>query len=80
MYAAPLPVVQKVLIVCPVSLINARSGSFSKLDQSLIELVYQNWKAEFHKWLGRDRVGIVTCDKNNTAIDLFGRSFVFAFL
>ncbi|KAF9484481.1 hypothetical protein BDN70DRAFT_872506 [Pholiota conissans] len=55
MYAAPLPVVQKVLIVCPVSLIN-------------------NWKAEFHKWLGRDRVGIVTCDKNNTAIDLFGRS------
>ncbi|KAF7428413.1 helicase [Pleurotus ostreatus] len=22
-----------------------------------------NWKAEFHKWLGRDRVGVVACDK-----------------
>ncbi|KAF8197967.1 RAD54B protein [Pholiota molesta] len=60
-YAAPLPTVQKVLVVCPVSLIN-------------------NWKAEFHKWLGRDRVGILTCDKNNNAIDLFGRSKVYEVL
>ncbi|KIY62493.1 hypothetical protein CYLTODRAFT_438881 [Cylindrobasidium torrendii FP15055 ss-10] len=38
------PTVQKVLVVCPVSLIN-------------------NWKAEFRKWLGRDRVGVTVCDK-----------------
>ncbi|KAF9047302.1 SNF2 family N-terminal domain-containing protein [Panaeolus papilionaceus] len=56
-YASPVPIAQKVLIVCPVSLIN-------------------NWKAEFHKWLGRDRVGIITCDKNSEGIDLFGRSKV----
>ncbi|PPQ99726.1 hypothetical protein CVT24_009709 [Panaeolus cyanescens] len=56
-YANPAPIAQKVLIVCPVSLIN-------------------NWKAEFHKWLGRDRVGIITCDKNSDGIDLFGRSKV----
>ncbi|KJA27752.1 hypothetical protein HYPSUDRAFT_34887 [Hypholoma sublateritium FD-334 SS-4] len=56
-YAGPSPTVQKVLIVCPVSLVN-------------------NWKAEFHKWLGRDRAGVLTCDKNNTAIELFGRSKV----
>ncbi|KDR75393.1 hypothetical protein GALMADRAFT_249441 [Galerina marginata CBS 339.88] len=54
-YAGPLAVVQKVLIVCPVSLVN-------------------NWKAEFYKWLGKDRVGIMTCDKVNGNIDLFGRS------
>ncbi|KAF9467257.1 SNF2 family N-terminal domain-containing protein [Collybia nuda] len=41
-------VVEKVLVVCPVSLIN-------------------NWKAEFHKWLGRDRVGVATCDKDKKA-------------
>ncbi|KAF9529285.1 P-loop containing nucleoside triphosphate hydrolase protein [Crepidotus variabilis] len=56
-YAGPSPAVQKVLIVCPVSLIN-------------------NWKAEFHKWLGRDRVGIVACDKNSSSIDSFGHSKV----
>ncbi|KAJ3518137.1 hypothetical protein NLJ89_g63 [Agrocybe chaxingu] len=60
-YAAPLPVVQKVLIVCPVSLVN-------------------NWKAEFYKWLGRDRVGIMTCDKNNSSVDTFGRSKVYEVL
>ncbi|KAF8813639.1 hypothetical protein BYT27DRAFT_7334698 [Phlegmacium glaucopus] len=56
-YAGPLPVVQKVLIVCPVSLVG-------------------NWKAEFHKWLGRDRVGIIACDRNSDGIDIFGRSKV----
>ncbi|KAF8972939.1 P-loop containing nucleoside triphosphate hydrolase protein [Flammula alnicola] len=61
-YAGPLPTVQKVLIVCPVSLVN-------------------NWKAEFHKWLGRDRVGILTCDKNNSAVDLLdARSKVYEVL
>ncbi|KAG6813679.1 hypothetical protein H0H92_008527 [Tricholoma furcatifolium] len=51
-YASSTPVVQKVLIVCPVSLVN-------------------NWKAEFHKWLGRDRIGVVTCDKDKKNALLF---------
>ncbi|KAF7375992.1 hypothetical protein MSAN_00013800 [Mycena sanguinolenta] len=51
-YAGAGPVVGKVLIVCPVSLIN-------------------NWKVEFHKWLGRDRLGVVTGDKDKNAIKTF---------
>ncbi|PPQ89571.1 LOW QUALITY PROTEIN: hypothetical protein CVT25_012242 [Psilocybe cyanescens] len=60
-YAGPVSAVQKVLIVCPVSLVN-------------------NWKAEFYKWLGRDRLGIMTCDKNHADVDLFGRSKVYEVL
>ncbi|KAI1786543.1 P-loop containing nucleoside triphosphate hydrolase protein [Ganoderma leucocontextum] len=51
-YAGAGSVVGKVLIVCPVSLIN-------------------NWKSEFHKWLGRDRVGIFVGDKNKNTIKQF---------
>ncbi|TFK44573.1 P-loop containing nucleoside triphosphate hydrolase protein [Crucibulum laeve] len=54
-YAGVGPFVEKVMIVCPVSLVN-------------------NWKAEFHKWLGKDRVGIVTCDKNKNAIPVYTNS------
>ncbi|TFK75322.1 hypothetical protein BDN72DRAFT_511952 [Pluteus cervinus] len=51
-YAGPNPAVSKVLIACPVTLIN-------------------NWKAEFHKWLGRDRIGVVVCDKDKNVIKTF---------
>ncbi|KAJ7675096.1 SNF2 family N-terminal domain-containing protein [Mycena rosella] len=51
-YAGNGPVVSKVLVVCPVSLVN-------------------NWKVEFHKWLGRDRLGVVTCDKDKNAVKTF---------
>ncbi|KII92162.1 hypothetical protein PLICRDRAFT_50591 [Plicaturopsis crispa FD-325 SS-3] len=30
-----------------------------------------NWKAEFHKWLGRDRVGVFTGDKDKGVIKQF---------
>ncbi|KAH9853466.1 SNF2 family N-terminal domain-containing protein [Lenzites betulinus] len=51
-YAGAGPVVGKVLIVCPVTLIN-------------------NWKNEFHKWLGKDRVGVFVGDKNKSTIKQF---------
>ncbi|TRM69761.1 SNF2 family N-terminal domain-containing protein [Schizophyllum amplum] len=51
-YAGVAPAVQKVLIVCPVSLVN-------------------NWKSEFHKWLGRDRVGVTVCDNSNKGLQTF---------
>ncbi|KAF8170206.1 SNF2 family N-terminal domain-containing protein [Mycena galopus ATCC 62051] len=51
-YAGPGPAVGRVLIVCPVSLVN-------------------NWKVEFHKWLGRDRLGVVTGDKDKNVIKTF---------
>lgn len=54
-YAGAGPVVGKVLIVCPVTLVN-------------------NWKSEFQKWLGRDRVGVLTADKGKTAIRQFVNS------
>ncbi|KAL1704581.1 SNF2 family N-terminal domain-containing protein [Schizophyllum commune] len=51
-FFGPTPAVQKVLIVCPVSLVN-------------------NWKSEFHKWLGRDRVGVTVCDNSNKGLQTF---------
>ncbi|KAI0066149.1 hypothetical protein BV25DRAFT_1879216 [Artomyces pyxidatus] len=51
-YAGVGPVVGKILIVCPVSLVS-------------------NWKSEFHKWLGRDRVGVFTGDKDKATIKQF---------
>ncbi|KAJ7497126.1 SNF2 family N-terminal domain-containing protein [Mycena latifolia] len=51
-YAGNGPVVSRVLIVCPVSLVN-------------------NWKVEFQKWLGRDRLGVVTCDKDKNVVKTF---------
>ncbi|KAF5370698.1 hypothetical protein D9758_002095 [Tetrapyrgos nigripes] len=49
------PVASKVLVVCPVSLIN-------------------NWRAEFHKWLGRDRLGVSICDKDMNVVKVFANS------
>ncbi|KAH8107828.1 P-loop containing nucleoside triphosphate hydrolase protein [Cristinia sonorae] len=51
-YSGIGPVVGKVLIVCPVTLVN-------------------NWKSEFHKWLGRDRVGVFVGDKDKGKIKQF---------
>jgi len=31
----------------------------------------QNWKAEFQKWLGKDRVGVTACANDKTNIDAF---------
>ena len=56
-YEAP-PVVKKVLVVCPVTLIN-------------------NWRKEFRKWLGRDRVGVyIGGDKHSRVTDFtLGRAY-----
>ncbi|EPT02698.1 hypothetical protein FOMPIDRAFT_1160247 [Fomitopsis schrenkii] len=56
-YAGAGPAVGKVLIVCPVTLIN-------------------NWKNEFHKWLGRDRLGVMVGDKDKASIKHFVNSKV----
>jgi len=53
-----------------VSLVNVRF--ILPMDQTLTSDA-QNWKAEFQKWLGRDRVGILVCDKKGN-IDLFAAS------
>lgn len=31
----------------------------------------QNWKAEFNKWLGKDRVGVVICEKDKSRVSQF---------
>ncbi|KZT04627.1 uncharacterized protein LAESUDRAFT_727800 [Laetiporus sulphureus 93-53] len=54
-YTGAGPVVGKILIACPVTLIN-------------------NWKSEFHKWLGKDRVGIFVGDKGKGNIKHFMNS------
>lgn len=52
------PVINKALIVCPVTLIN-------------------NWRKEFKKWLGNERVGVMVVDNNKTRISDFtkGKSY-----
>ncbi|KAG6819674.1 hypothetical protein H0H93_009707 [Arthromyces matolae] len=40
----------------------------------------QNWKAEFYKWLGRDRIGVVTCDKDKKTALLFMNAYAVAAL
>ncbi|KAF9451278.1 RAD54B protein [Macrolepiota fuliginosa MF-IS2] len=54
-YSGVGPVIKKVMIVCPVSLVN-------------------NWKSEFYKWLGRDRMGIATCSKDPVELHAFKNS------
>ncbi|KAG7090872.1 hypothetical protein E1B28_009953 [Marasmius oreades] len=54
-YSGGEPVINKAMIVCPVSLIN-------------------NWKAEFYKWLGKDRVGVTVCDKRLDTVRTFANS------
>lgn len=68
-------VVEKVLIVCPVSLVNVLMTTNIFLD-CFNHILSQNWKAEFHKWLGRDRVGVVTCDKDKKAALTFMNAYV----
>ncbi|KAJ3760057.1 P-loop containing nucleoside triphosphate hydrolase protein [Lentinula raphanica] len=48
------------------------AGSGPVISKALI--VCPNWKAEFHKWLGRDRVGVSVCDKDAAAAKTFASS------
>ena len=53
------PIIQKALIVCPVTLIN-------------------NWRKEFRKWLGLDRLGVYVFDDSKKRITDFTKSKAFA--
>lgn len=71
-YAGAGPAISKVLIVCPVTLINVSIYMLVLLLRPLTP--NQNWKAEFHKWLGRDRVGVSICDRNTNTAKTFASS------
>ncbi|KAJ3826895.1 SNF2 family N-terminal domain-containing protein [Lentinula raphanica] len=53
------------------------AGSGPVISKALIVCpvtLINNWKAEFHKWLGRDRVGVSVCDKDAAAAKTFASS------
>ena len=75
-YASPGPVVEKVLIVCPVSLVNVKQSIMCCAACRSVDIWFQNWKAEFHKWLGRDRIGVAACDKDKKVARSFMNAFV----
>lgn len=61
--AGQKPTINKVLICCPVSLVN-------------------NWKSEFSKWLGLNRLNVLTINSNKYQnekqdVELFGRNNVY---
>jgi DNA repair and recombination protein RAD54B len=60
---------KKVLLVCPVTLINVGLNDFHFL--LIPESDVQNWKAEFYKWMGRDRINVVVCDKDVQVAQMF---------
>lgn len=68
-YAGPSPAARKVLIVCPVSLIMVCTNFV--LPEVCALTLRQNWKAEFQKWLGKDRVGVIACNSEKVNIDQF---------
>jgi DNA repair and recombination protein RAD54B len=75
-YAGPTAAARKVLIVCPVSLIQVLVHSFLQVRVGLgvvADILYtmQNWKGEFHKWLGKDRLGVTACNNDKVNIDQF---------
>ncbi|KAH7915224.1 P-loop containing nucleoside triphosphate hydrolase protein [Hygrophoropsis aurantiaca] len=56
---------------------NPYSGAGPVIGKALIVCpvsLVGNWRAEFHKWLGRDRVGVFTGDKDKTHIRQFQHS------
>ena len=73
-YAGIGPVLKKVMIVCPVSLVNV--SLFTMLCFPVVHFCIQNWKSEFYKWLGRDRIGIATYNKDPLELYAFKNSSV----
>ncbi|KAJ3749171.1 SNF2 family N-terminal domain-containing protein [Lentinula detonsa] len=56
---------------------NPYSGAGPIISKALIVCpvsVINNWKAEFHKWLGRDRVGVSVCDRDSVTVKTFASS------
>ncbi|KAJ3788608.1 P-loop containing nucleoside triphosphate hydrolase protein [Lentinula aff. detonsa] len=53
---------------------NPYSGAGPIISKALIVCPVSNWKAEFHKWLGRDRVGVSVCDRDAATVKTFASS------
>ncbi|KAL0581838.1 helicase [Marasmius crinis-equi] len=56
---------------------NPYSGAGPIISKAMIVCpvsLINNWKAEFHKWLGRDRVGVTVCDKKVDTVRTFANS------
>lgn len=60
---------KKVLLICPVTLINVGLNIFP--FSPIPESDFQNWRAEFYKWMGRDRINVVVCDKDVQVAQIF---------
>lgn len=58
-YAGIGPVIGKVLIVCPVTLVNVSAVAGAE-KMLLIRFPSKNWKSEFHKWYGNTEMVSLT--------------------
>jgi len=68
-------VIQRAMIVCPVTLIKVRPCSVAPASQHHANgrLRAQNWSAEIKKWLGRDKLRVYVADAQHP-VSTFARN------
>lgn len=74
-YFGDRPLVQRVAIVCPVTLVLVGIMQTMQIYDLQLQLTRsQNWRKEFYKWLGKDRLGVFIANGSRGEIENFSRN------